>query len=255
MGFFDLPSPLFALLDNAMGFLPGALRLAVWALLSAIATMWLYRIFSKQDELAELKPEIKAVQKKMASYDGPLEGLWPLIGKSMRLSGRQMALTLWPAVIGSLPILFVLVFLSNAYGYRPPETGEIVRVTPHRATAPATWRWSEFMAAHFEQDGPAWKIAWPGRPATLTAPGYGTILTLPLDEITGVIHKRQWWNWLIGNPAGYLPDDAPVAAIRFDLEHQRYLPFGPDWLGRWEVIYLALLVLFSMGIKFAWKIH
>lgn len=253
MGLFDLPSPLFALVDKLVAWLPGIVGLAFWALLSAIATMWLYHRFSRQEELAEIKPKIKAVQKKMARYDGPMADLWPLIGESMRLSFRQMGMTLWPALIASLPILFVLVFLSNHYGHRFPAAGKSVLVQPEGAESPADWSWN---GTHAEWLGAnaGWRVTWPTDHATLSARDRKAVLALPPPAPSGVVHKRQWWNWLLGNPAGYLADDAPVDALKLDLPGQTFLNFGPDWIRGWEAPYLLLLVVFSLAIKIRFKI-
>lgn len=256
MGVLDLPSPLLAWLDAALGFLPGLLRLGVWALLSAVATMWLYHRFSRQDQLAELKPKIKDAQKQLARYDGPMKGLWPLIGESMRLSGRQTGLTLWPALVASLPVLFVLVFLSNHYGHRLPEPGEDLAVTPVEAQSPPSqWRWRGDTSAAWHDDPDHWRLSWPETAAVLEAPRYGAVLTLPLPAPVTVVHKQQWWNLLIGNPAGYLADDAPLEAVQLELERKRFLGFGPPWLGYWELPYLLLLVVFSVVIKIKFRIH
>lgn len=256
MGFLDLPAPLFALLERALGFLPGIARLGIWALLSAAGAMWLYRRFSRQEELAELKPEIKAAQRRMARYDGPLAGLWPQIGESMRLSGRQMALTLWPALVASLPVLFVLVFLSNHYGHRFPAPGAPVQVTPAEAESPpGEWHWRGDTDASWQAGAGQWRVPWPENAAMLLAPDYGVVLTLPPEAPVTVVHRRRWWNLLLANPAGYLPDAAPVDAVRLGLPRQSFVAFGPDWLGYWEAPYLALLVAFSVLIKVGFRIH
>lgn len=255
MGLLDLPSPIFAFVDRWLFFLPDLALIAFWALLSAIGTMWLYHRYSRQDELADLKPQIKQVQKQLANYDGPMSGLWPIIGRSTRLSGRQMGLTLWPALVASVPVLFVLVFLSNEYGHRFPETGANVTVTPVAADTPASWEWRGPGRAGWDAEAGHWNLAWPAD-ATSLVPGNGDpLITLPMDEPASVIHKRQWWNWLIGNPVGYLAEDAPAEALQIGLPRQRFLPFGPAWLGYWEIPYLVLLVAFSLTIKIRFGIH
>lgn len=255
MGLLDLPSPIFAVIDRALGFLPDLVVIAVWALLSAIGTMWLYRRYSKQDELAELKPRIKKVQQELARYDGPMNGLWPLIRQSMSLSGKQMSMTLWPALVASLPVLFVLVFLSGEYAHEFPGEGEPVMIRPIDAESPGRWTWEGDTAPSWLTGEGAWLIPWPASKATLVAGDFGPIVTVPPPEPVTVIHKRQWWNWLIGNPIGYLPANAPADAVEIDLPRQRFLTLGPDWLGYWEIPYLALLVAFSLAIKIRFRIH
>lgn len=255
MGLLDLPSPVFAVINGALSFLPDLVLIAFWALLSAMGTMWLYKRFSKQEELAELKPRIKKVQRDMARYDGPMNGLWPLIRESMSLSGRQMGMTLWPALVASLPVLFVLAFLSGEYGHEQPAAGEPVMVEPVGTDAAGHWTWRGDTAPSWLESEGTWLIPWPADEATLVAGDFGPLVTLPFEEPVNVIHKRQWWNWIIGNPVGYLPDDAPAYAVEVGLPRQRFLPFGPAWLGYWEIPYLVLLVVFSLAIKIRFKIH
>lgn len=255
MGLLDLPSPVFAVIDGALFFLPDLAVIAFWALVSAMGTMWLYHRYSKQDELAELKPQIKAVQKELARYDGPMNGLWPLIRRSTSLSGKQMGMTLWPALVASLPVLFVLAFLSNEYGYHFPEAGESVTVAPVGADEPSSWQWRGTADAEWSADEEHWTVAWPEDEASLAAGDDETLITLPTDEPVTVVHKRQWWNWLIANPAGYLDETAPAEAIEIGVPRQRHLPFGPAWLGYWEIPYLVLLVVFSLTIKARFRIH
>ena len=35
----------------------------------------------------------------------------------------------------------------------------------------------------------------------------------PLSAPVPTIHKRQWWNALVGNPLGYLPDSSRLEGI------------------------------------------
>lgn len=81
------------------------------------------------------------------------------------------------------------------------------------------------------------------------------ILELPPEHPAPVVHKRQWWNALIGNPAGYLPPQGPAEAIYLDLPKKQMLAFGPDWMRGWEFLYFVLLVAGSLGLKHFWRIH
>ena len=77
---------------------------------------------------------------------------------------------------------------------------------------------------------------------------------VPLARPVPVVEKRHWWNALIGNPAGYLPEAGPVERIELSLPAVEVLPFGPSWLRGWEVLFFTLLVAFSLIIKKVGKI-
>jgi len=262
-GLLDWPGVVLGWINAPLvAILPEPLALAFWALVSAVATMWVYRRFSNQEKLAALKPQVKAVQKKLSNYDGEFSGLKPLIMENFRLSGRHILLALGPALLAGVPVLFVLVWISNAYGLRMPEAGaavEVRAITDANAAAEA-WRWRGTDADRLEPDeqpGVRWRIHWPegGSPAALATADGELIVELPPAHATPVLHKRQWWNALIGNPAGYLDADNPAGAIYLGLPKKQMLPFGPDWMRGWEFLYFVLLVAGSLGLKFLWRIH
>lgn len=259
LGLLDLPAPVLDAVDAGLGaVLPAWPRLVIWAAIAGIGSMWLYGRFSNQERLAALKPQIKAAQDELARYDGPFDGLWPLIRRTLGLSARQMGLTLSPALIASLPLLFMLAWASNTFGYRLPNGGDELAVSVHpRERAPAAVAWSPATSTRWQSDNDRWTVDWPeaGDELALLGAEGGELLSLPLAAPVPVVHKPRWWNWLIGNPAGYLPADAGIDAVELSLAKQRFLPFGPGWLRSWELPFLVLMVAFSLGFKRARGIH
>ena len=71
---------------------------------------------------------------------------------------------------------------------------------------------------------------------------------LTLAEPVTRIEKRQWWNAIIGNPAGYLPEQGPIDSVTIALPERQYLPVGPDWLRSWLTVALTALVVASLLI-------
>ena len=264
-GLLDWPGVILGLIDQPLtAVLPAPLALAFWALVSAWLSMWVYRRFSSQDEMAALKPQLKAVQARLSKYDGEFSGLLPLIRENFRLSGKQIMLALGPALLAGVPVLFVLVWISNAYGVTMPPAGEPVEV--HAVVAAGAgvdanasdWRWRGTEAEvlqSMDEAGHAWSIAWPRADASLVTEDGDKIIVLPLARPAPVVHQRKWWNVLIGNPAGYLDGDSPAEAVYLDLPKQQMLPFGPGWMRGWEFLYFLLLIAGSLGLKFIWRIH
>ena len=66
---------------------------------------------------------------------------------------------------------------------------------------------------------------------------------------SNVLHTRQWWNVLLANPAGYLPDTAGALEITLQLPEMSLLEFGPGWLRHW----LFWLLLPSIVLGFYWR--
>jgi hypothetical protein len=80
-------------------------------------------------------------------------------------------------------------------------------------------------------------------------------MQLPVTEPAPLLHKKQWWNYLIANPAGYLPAHSPVEVITLDLPQTQLIGVGPAWLRGWEAVYFSLLILVSVLIKIVWRLH
>lgn len=261
-GLLDWPGVVFGWInDGLLLFLPLPLALLLWGVVSGWATMWVYRRFSNQDKLAALVPQARAVRRELANYDGEFSGLFPLMRENFRLSGRHIGLALGPALLAGVPVLFVLVWISNAFGAYFPEPGARVNVEAVSTDAGSNalrWRWQETESRHLPSavgEPIRWRIAWPEESAGLVTPEGETVAEIPPPQAAPVLHPRRWWNVLIANPAGYLPPDSPADSIRLNLPVREILPFGPDWMRGWMFPYFVVLIIASLGFKFYWRVH
>jgi hypothetical protein len=256
MGVFDLASPAFAWLDGLMSWLPATIRLIVWAVVAGFVSMALYRLTSNQAKLAAIKAEMAALRKQISEFDGPFSEMWSLTGRNIALALRQLWVTLWPAVIASVPVIFLLVWVSNTFDATMPNPGQPVGVEAFAADGqtlpPLHWQGEDVQAA----GDATWTVAWPdaGTPVRLVDGDDQVVLTLPTAAPVGVLHQRRWWNVLLGNPAGYLPP-GPVDAVEIDLPTQEYLPFGPGWLRGWIPLFFAVVIAVSLALKSLWRLH
>lgn len=244
MGVFDLPAPLFAWLDAQAAALPPALRLAAWGVLAGLVSMGLYRLLSNQPRIRAGKQEVRQAQQALDAHDGELADAWPLLRRLLGLALVQVGRVTGPSLLASLPLLALLAWLSTAYGHLYPAPG----VPP---------------AIHAEP--PHLHVEWvdgrgkgqPDMPPRLAVrdPGSSVVSDVPLHSPVTVIHKRQWWNLLIGNPLGYLPGDAPVERIQVELPRKTYLPVGPQWVRGWEFGFFLPLVVASLALKLGARIN
>lgn len=258
MGFFDSLSPMLSSADGMLGFLPATLRLLLWSALCAFVSMWLYRLTSNQKRISELKDELKTAQKALSDYDeDDFAGLIPLMKRSLGLSFRRLGRTLGPALLASLPIVFVLAWASNEFGNVLPAAGDEVTVTvaaPDPATPAPTLQWQEVISR--ASAGGNVSLLWPRNEDNARVELNGTALVkLPLTHPSPVVHQKKWWNALVGNPAGYLPEQGSVEAIFFDFDQQEFLPFGPEWVRGWLFLFFAGVLVFSLVVKAALRIH
>lgn len=242
MGLFDLPAPFFGVVDAWLaGLLPEWARLVVWGGIGGTVSMLLYRALSPQAAIRQARAGAAAARTALNAHDGAFAGAGPLIRGMLALSLRQLGLVLGPAVLAALPILFLVAWASTAYGYRFPEPGAEVpiRIAPERFQA----RW---------EDGDP---AAGGAPRIVVTDEAGDIAgEFTLDAPVPVLHKRQWWNLLIGSPAGYLPDAGAIERIEMGLPPREYIAIGPAWLGGWEAVLFASLLAASLAMKLAFRI-
>lgn len=242
MGLLDLPGPLYGWLDAALsGFLPPLARIIVWGVVGGLASMALYALLAPQGRIAEGKREAAEARRALDSHDGALADAGPLIGRMLRLSLEQVRLTTMPAVIASLPLLTLLAWMSTAYGHRFPDNGEAAAVEAQPASAQAEWIGSA------AQDAP---------PRILVRDGDGAeIARLSLPVPVSVIHEWQWWNLILGNPAGYLPDDPRIERVQIALPRRHFLSFGPQWARGWELPFFTALIIASVALKLGARIE
>lgn len=245
MGVFDQPAPLFDWADQLMSsFAPPTLRLVFWGLLAAGLSMGLYWLLSPQGRLTDTKIRALKARQDLNAFDGEFAEAWPLMRSMLSLSLRQLGMTTMPAVIASVPVLALIVWLGTAYGYSlPADQQEIgVQTTPGMEVSAAL----QIPTGAASNNHPR---------LIVTKPSGEVVSDIALAAAVPTIHKKQWWNRLFGNPLGYLPADGEIEAIEIDLPEKEYLGFGPSWLRPWYVLFFTILVLGSLAIKMFGRIE
>jgi hypothetical protein len=236
LGLFDLPAPLLQWIDDRVtAVLPVPLSITLWAVICGVACLELYRVVSPQQRISRIKHDAREAQQRLAEYDGEVEGAWPLMRRMLGLSLKRVAIVIPATLVAAYPVIALLLWMSSAYGHTFPAHGEPVAV---EVAAPLEGRLIE------SSDG---------SPAQVQArePDGDVMLEVPLAVAVPVLHKWVWWNWLMANPAGYLPDDAPVDEVRIDLPRRELHPFGPPWMRGWESIFLPVLFVAALAYKTA----
>ncbi|KPV40284.1 hypothetical protein AN478_09300 [Thiohalorhabdus denitrificans] len=246
MGILEAPAPLFSWLDAQMeGLLPPWGRLVAWGALAALVSMGLYRALSAQGRIARGKRELARARRELDGYDGELGGAWPLIRHLLRTAFGQVGRVGGPAVAASLPLLSLLIWLSTAYGYAYPPAGTEPELRPRPAELEARWR-------EARRNGTEEHAA----PRVVVADGEGRVVAeVALREPVPILHKWRWWNALVGNPAGYLPDEAAVERVELELPRQEVLPLGPSWARGWELSFFLALIAASVALKVLFRIE
>ena len=235
MGVFDVPAPVFARLDGVAAGVPLALRLAIWAVLGAAVSMALYQALSDQGKIARGKQDLAAARLELDAFDGDFADAVPLLRALLGTALTQVARVGVPGVLASLPLVSLLAWMSTSYGYLYPP----VDAAPEIRTEPpmrASWVTDRADATR--------------RPRIVVATEADEIVAdVRVEAPVPVLHKRQWWNVLLGNPGGYLPSQAVIEQIQLDLPPVECLPFGPGWVRGWQPVFFLPLLLASLVIK------
>jgi hypothetical protein len=244
MGLFDLPAPALTWLDAWLAAaLPAAWRLLLWSVVAAVMTMALYWRLSPQARIGEAKRQLAASKVALDHFDGEFKGALPLMRTMLGHALRQVGLVIGPALIAMVPVLCLIAWMSSTYGHHFPAPGVATRVQ----SLPETFSASLYAAP---------STATQPHPRLRLADRSGRIVhEQALEAPVTTLHKRHWWNALIGNPAGYLPEALGIERIDIDLPQHQYVSFGPTWLRGWEGVFFVGLFITALTIKLGFRIH
>ena len=258
-GWLDIASPVLSWIeDHLLFWLPNVLRIIIWGVLASLGSMAIYKWISNQARIAETKNKLQNTRSELNAFDGDLAELWPLLGRNLALAGRQLGLTFVPAMAASLPVIFILIWMSNIHDALTPRVGEEISVQAmvddEHQLPPIRWQGGKAQEAG-EQG--VWQIAWPSdeQPMRLIDSDGMTLLTLPGEAPVQTTHQKRWWNVLVGNPSGYLPSPGDVDTVVIALPRAEFQPFGPWWLRSWITLFFGVIVIASLSLKFAWRLH
>jgi hypothetical protein len=236
MGLLDLPAPLFGWVDAQLGgVLPPAIRLLLWGAVAGVVSMLLYRVLSPQAAIAHGKRELLGARRALDGHRGSFDEAQPLLRRLLRLALRQVGRTGWPALLASLPVLCLLAWLSSAYGHTFPAPGSAPRLETVPAALTAEWVQAS--------------------PPRIALDAGGERADVALAAPVTLLHKRRWWNVLIGNPAGYLPAATAADLIRIELPRREYVALGPSWLRGWAPLFFTALLATSIALKVGARIE
>lgn len=252
MGFFDIVAPVFGAIDGAIAYvLPPFVRLLIWGIFAGWLTMVAYRKLSNQQKITELKNEQKIQQKVIVDFDGEMAELVPLVKRTLGLGFRQLGLAIGPALLATLPVLFLVAWVAGAFGYHSPLPGQEVRIT----STPAGVSLESIPSDSIQRSDEHWNLTWPEEGNFVNVSSSGSeLLALPTLQNVPVLHKKKWWNTLFANPIGYLPDDSSLELLNIELPEQEFFPVGPHWMRGWMFMFFSVFLLSSLGFKFLLRI-
>jgi hypothetical protein len=252
---FDLAIAAFAAVDASLPASLGPLaRLIGWGFIMAVISMGLYRLVSPQRKIATLRREAAAARQQLATFDGEFEQLMPMVRRSLLLSLRQIGWIFFPALLASLPLVACLLWLESAYSFQAPAAGQQVAVT---ALPEGQRIHAQPPSALTHRPGET-LLTWPraGDTVTLLDDRGMKLATLGAGKpAADLIEPRRWWNAIIGNPLGYLPEQSAVARVEFAFQDLLVVGRKPAWYSGWMLPFFATLIVISLLIKVVFRIE
>ncbi|HEX6984859.1 MAG TPA: hypothetical protein VF170_05755 [Planctomycetaceae bacterium] len=240
--------PLLDFLDACLAFLLGdTARVVCWAAAAGAGSMGLYALASPQRRLTALAEESAEARRALSRYDGDFSGALPLIRRSLSAATRRVGLVLGPSTLAGLPVLVVLFWIEDRYGYAAPRPGESVAVGVLPRTAAVSWQPSD--AATASSEG-RWLLRWPETTGSvrLLASGGVELLKVPAAPVPAVGR----WNWLdavLGSRAGALAAESPVEAVHLGVSRREFVPIGPPWARTSLALFLGVACAASLAVK------
>jgi hypothetical protein len=252
-GLIDRLFPPLDALDQALsGVLPPLVRLVLYGAASGAITMVVYRLTSDQNGILALKERMRDLRGQLKVAADDFAQTMQLSRENLGVSMHLLFKSLWPALVSSLPVVVIIAWLAMSWSQPLPAAGTAVPLSYQPPTAGLATEPADALSS----SPGGGMLRWPAAeaPAVLKDASGAVYEGLGSKPPASVIHKRVWWNAILGNPAGYLPDNAAVEEVRLELPEREVLHAGPGWARGFELTYFAVVVAFSLVIKFIFKI-
>ncbi len=152
--------------------------------------------------------------------------------RMLSLAFAQLGLVIGPAGVALAPMVLVVGWIAQTYGYVFPAQLEQVQVRTEPALLSA-------------QLIPPQQGETKARVALTDLHGRG-VGEIEWAEPRPVLEKRTWQAALAGSPLGWLPEELPIDRVELKLPETEYLSWGPSWMRGWEFTFFTVLTLVAL---------
>lgn len=236
-GVLGIPFSFYDAMDGLVAGLIGSVSsIIVWSLLCSVAVLFLYRLCSPQAKLRVFKQRMREIQSDLIKDPDDLALMLRLSGENIRIALTRFLYTFLPTCIAILPLLSLTSWLNAEYGYVSPESSAQIEATGMPGEVNVRVETVAEGLVIFDATGTR----------------IGDVELPPQGQGLG---RKVWWNMVLGNPMGYLSDDASINSVEFNFERREFISFGPGWLRGWEAIFLLGMTVFSSVLKIAFKVE
>jgi len=266
----SLLRPVFDLLQLPFRGLPPIVGVIVWSVPTAVFALWIFKRFSDQDRIAEVKRRIQANLFEIRLFNDDLRAILRAQGEILKHVLHYQWLAFKPMIWILPPLVLVMVHLHMFYGFRALEPGEPALLTAEvrGETSPAppdvqlelphgvalqspgvwvpgesemTWRIAAFQEGEYE----------------LVLRLAGELVTKNLSVGGGVVRlaperpDRSFLAQLEYPSEPPVPADGPFGTIRISYPEPVFEVLWWDW--QWSFAWMVWFFVVTMVVAFALK--
>ncbi|MEX0345460.1 MAG: hypothetical protein AB3N20_11095 [Rhizobiaceae bacterium] len=241
-------NPLFTTVDSTLSFLPVWARLILWGVLAGLCSMAIYRRISAQGRLNELAAEIQSIRQKLKTLDVSEPAYRGLVTQSLRLGGKRLGISLLPALVSALPVIFLAIWVEANYALSKPEPNSVAAILVDSPDS-ITINGGQKLAA-------GWLINWPheGETLAVTDSGGNLIYEITHQSSPGLAAVPGVMKLLFGANAGALPDGSTVDTLVIETAPRALFAEHVVFPHQWAIPFFMALLLASLGMKFVLRI-
>ncbi len=241
-------NPLFSSVDSTLSFLPVWARLVFWGILAGLCSMAIYRRISAQARLNELAADIQSIRQELNSIDVSEPGYRGLVKQSLKLGGKRLGISLLPALISALPVIFLAIWVEANYALSKPEPNSVAAILVEKPESINIESGQKLAAG--------WLINWPdeGEKLPITDVSGNLIFEITHRSSPGLAAAPGMMKSLFGANAGALPAGTPVDTLVIETAPRALFAEHVVFPHQWALPFFMALLLASLGMKFVLRI-
>ncbi len=225
-----------------------------WGLFAGALAFIVYLTLSNQSMISNIKDEMKLVRKQM--FDPSLEkkSEYNILAKrNLTLSFKLLGKIFLPAILSIIPIVIIAIWYDMHHSYYIPFAEEPVVIN----TQP---KGLDFVIDHLDltsEDLTSTSLLHPqSKSDSILIFSNGNLIysDQPFSVPVPIITKKNWWNFILGSPIGYIIDDSPVETLVFKYPEKIQFNKLPKIIDGWELFFFFGIFISAITLRIVFKV-
>lgn len=232
--------------------MPLFLRVCIWGIVAGLIAIMLYKVTSNQAKITTLKKDIKTILNQLLKEDNDESEFFSLTMKNLKYSFKLVVFSFIPAFLSTIPVIIIMLCVQTYHSYALPEGNGRILVTTTPEVESIKVEPAKIVKTTSKNNI---KIVPSKETITITIKDEPVFEGNVFDPPVSIIEKYQWWNILIGNPAGYISNSAPIEAITFHFKRKKLFNSPTNWVNGWELTFFLSVFVSTLLAKIILKIQ